>query len=81
VAQGLYQCGGIWESVGPIDLSTNFGIPLGTRYLVQAVGLLDAFSYWGSTGLACIRVTTETTTDVPSESPTSWGRVKLLYGN
>jgi len=79
VAQGLYQCGGVWESVGPLELA-HFGVPLGTRYVVQAVGLLDAFSGWGSTGLVRILVTTDATTDVSVES-SSWGWVKSLYAH
>lgn len=75
VAQGLpMQCGGVWETVGPLDL-TQIGIPLGSIYHVQLIGFQDAEFGYGTTGFACLRVRSETSpvADVP------WQRVKLLY--
>jgi hypothetical protein len=75
VARGTTECGGTWESVGPIDLRRS-GVPLGTNYSIVATFFRTSP---GSTiqtiGLRCIRVTT-------AQSPVSgtlWGSVKRLY--
>lgn len=75
VAQSSGQCEGVWESIGPIDL-TRHGIPLGSLYRVQALFLVTPpYGFeWRSVGLACVRVT--------STSPVrelTWGLVKGLY--
>ena len=78
VAQGAEQCGGTWESIGPIDLA-RYGVPLGEPYNVQCV-----FFRLGpeprtprSVGLSCIRVTSSITT----VSKATWGMVKSLYAD
>jgi len=75
IAQGAEQCGGTWESVGPIDLA-RYGVPLGDPYNVQC-----AFFRHGpeprtprSVGFSCIRVTSSTPV-----SKATWGIVKSLY--
>jgi hypothetical protein len=75
VAQGLPpQCGGVWETVGPIDL-TQVGVPLGWLYHVQLVGFVDGSTGLGSAGVACVRVS-----GVPSTViGTTWQRAKCLY--
>src|SRR5262245_20267224 len=56
VAHGIpRQCGGIWETIGPLDL-TQSGIPLETIYHVQLIGLRDAEIGYGSVGFACLTV-------------------------
>jgi hypothetical protein len=79
VAQGGMQCGGTWESIGPLDLRPH-GVPLGAYYNLQLVffeavpgQIPDATSH--SIGFACIRVTSH-----PSGvEALSWGNVKRLY--
>lgn len=68
------QCGGIWESIGPFDLS-QVGVPVGERYHVQLEGLDDIGG--GSTAIAGIRVTT--VTDVLGIRPVEWGAFKQIY--
>ena len=74
VAQGSDQCGGLWESVGPIDL-TQRGVALGKKYHVQLVFFEDNGSGWQSNGVSCIRVTSSPDLVVTN----TWGRVKQLY--
>jgi hypothetical protein len=79
VAQGGTQCGGTWESVGPLDLRP-YGVPLGSYYNLQLVFFqalpggfpgLEAHSI----GFSCIRVVSH-----PSGvQPSSWSNVKQLY--
>jgi len=78
VAQGADQCGGTWESVGPLDLR-HYGVRLGKPYTVQCIffrpplgsGLFPARSI----GFSCIRVTTAPT----AVTTVNWGIVKSLY--
>lgn len=74
--RSLAQCGGLWETVGPIEI-TRF-TPIGSFYRVQLV-FLEGYppSSFGlrSPGLGCIRVTAKPT----SMHAHSWGAVKLLY--
>ena len=80
VAQGTYQCGGIWESVGPIDL-TQHSIPLGALYRVQLeffATLPDVHGVFrSSVGVSCVRVTTHP--DPTAVRPGSWTVLKSLY--
>jgi hypothetical protein len=76
VAPGADQCGGTWESVGPLDLRL-YGVPLGAPYSVQCVFFTGIPHRWTarSVGFSCIRVTSYPTTiaSIP------WGSVKSLY--
>ena len=77
VAQGIpSQCGGVWEAVGPIDL-TGLGIPLGTDYLVQLVGYRGINPSRSSAAVACVEVRSGATTSVVRDN--RWGHVKMLY--
>lgn len=77
VAQGLpLQCGGVWETLGPIDLS-RLGAPLGATYHVQLEGYRDLFGGFSSARIACLRVTTEQ--QGSSVGELAWSRVKSLY--
>ena len=78
VAQGGTQCGGTWESVGPVDL-TPYGVALGENYHVQCVffesmpGPLGGVAH--TIGFSCIKVTSQ-----PDAVHTaSWSLVKHLY--
>jgi hypothetical protein len=82
VARGLDQCGGIWDSIGPIDL-TDYFIPLGGYYRLQVISFVHfwprppAPPRWTSPGLSCVRVTSH-----PVASPVAaidWGNLKRLY--
>src|SRR5262245_35947934 len=56
VAQGIVQqCGGVWETVGPIDLTQN-GVLLGGIYHVQLVGFYDPTINQGTVAVACVEV-------------------------
>ena len=79
VAQGGPECGGTWESVGPINL-VPFGVPLGGLYSVQAVffeALPDDHGEipFHSIGFSCIRITSHPT----AVASTTWSNVKALY--
>jgi hypothetical protein len=76
VANGSEQCGGIWESVGPLDL-TRYGLPLGALYSVHCVffRLSPQERTTRSVGFSCIRVTSNPTTVAAA----TWGLVKSLY--
>jgi hypothetical protein len=79
VALGSSQCGGLWESVGPLDL-TRIGVPIGGLYHVQLVFFEDHYSGWRSNGFSCIRVSNDLVTDVPlSVATRSWGGMKILF--
>jgi hypothetical protein len=76
VAQGGPDCGGTWESVGPINL-TSFGVPLGALYHVQ-VSFFESLPpdpVLRSIGLSCIRVTPHPT----AVASTTWSNVKVLF--
>jgi hypothetical protein len=80
VAQGLpQQCEGVWETVGPLDLTQN-GIPLGTTYHIQLVGFRFSRlgSSYGSTGVSCVRVTSSAS-NPSAVAAAAWGGVKALY--
>lgn len=75
VAQGIpAQCGGVWESVGRIDL-TRLGVPLGAPYHVQLEGFRGGGG--GATAVAAVRVTTEPATE-PIRGA-AWAHIKQLY--
>lgn len=76
VANSVRQCGGVRETIGPIDPATFVGVHLGQEYIVQLVFLRDKDSLWGSVGIASIDVTHDTTTSVADGT---WGLVKALY--
>jgi hypothetical protein len=76
VAQGAEQCGGTWQSIGPIDL-TRYGVPFGEPYHVQCVFFRttpDRITI-RSAGFACIRLISHPL----AIQPASWGVVKRLY--
>jgi hypothetical protein len=83
VAQGGQQCGGTWESIGPIELR-EYGVPDGANYSVQLV-FFEAVPYPDdpirrgleskSIGFSCIRVTSH-----PEIARIlGWSAVKRLY--
>ena len=81
IAQGGPACGGVWESVGPIDLA-QFGVPLGELYNVQAVFFesLPSPAFPGrylfhSIGFSCIRITSHPL----AVTAARWSAVKALY--
>jgi hypothetical protein len=78
VAHGTHQCEGIWESVGPIDL-TEHSIPLGALYRVQLeffASLPDVHEVnRTSVGVSCVRVTPATS----AVRAATWGAVKAMY--
>ena len=80
VAQGGPDCGGTWESVGPINLS-SFGVPLGALYHVQTTffeSLPDPLSGYvqvHSLGFSCLRVTSHPV----AVASTTWSNVKVHY--
>ena len=77
-ALGGPECGGTWESVGPLDLRP-YGIVVGEQYSIRAVfmeTLLDRFGQiFHSVGFSCIRVTSHPT----AVASTAWSNVKQLY--
>jgi hypothetical protein len=73
-AYGARQCGGTWETIGPLDLFKLIGLPLGERYLVQVIFLRHPGGP-SSVGLARIDVTPEIT----GIAAGTWGHVKALY--
>ena len=74
--RGRGQCGGLWQSVGPIDLEFLFGITPGSLYRIRVV-FVQGLPEWVDTSpaLRCIHVTAEPS--VIAEH--SWGHVKALY--
>ena len=78
VGQGANQCGGTWETFGPVDLR-GFGVPIGGQYNLQAV-FFEQFGHHPvlhSVGLSCIRVTAHP--DTTAVAPGSWSQLKSLY--
>jgi|SRR5262245_40491532 len=75
VAQGATVCGGVWESVGPIDLK-EYGIRLGDLYTIRAVFLesLPGTVNSHSVGFACIRVSGRL-----AVAPATWSTIKVFY--
>jgi hypothetical protein len=75
VAQGGPDCGGAWESVGPISL-VRFGVPLGALYHIQTAFFESRPpANFCTIGFSCLRVTPE-----PNGVATvDWGIVKSLY--
>ena len=79
VAQGGPECGGAWESVGPIDLRL-WGVRPGELYSVQVVFFESIPDHDGETpfysvGFSCIRVTSHPT----AVAPATWSAVKVLF--
>lgn len=75
VAQGVTLCGGVWESVGPIDLR-EYGTRLGDLYTIRAVFLesLPGTFTSHSIGFACIRVSHPL-----AVAPATWSSIKVIY--
>ena len=75
--RGSAQCGGLWTSVGPIDIINLFGITPGSLYRIR-VGFLQGPPDWFSNApaLHCIQVTSEAPSPVAQRS---WGNFKALY--
>jgi len=79
VAQGGPDCGGTWESVGPISLA-SFGVPLGSLYHLQAVFFESIPDDSGrvsfhSVGFSCLQVTSHPT----AVGSATWTNVKALF--
>ena len=77
VAQGGPECGGTWESVGPISL-VRFGVPLGALYHIQMTffeSLPPPAGQFCTLGFSCLRVMPEPDAVVA----VNWGNVKALY--
>lgn len=79
VAQGGSECGGAWESAGPINLRP-FGVPLGALYTVQVLFFESVPDHHGepsfyTVGFSCLRVTTHPT----AVASTTWSNLKVLY--
>ena len=77
-ALGGTECGGTWESVGPLDLR-QYGIVVGEHYNIRAVFLEtlpdDSGRIYHTIGFSCIRVTSH-----PSAvTSTTWSNVKVLF--
>jgi len=76
IARGFpWQCGGVWESIGPLDL-TQVGVPLGSEYHVQLIGFSG--SYIQSVAVACVEVVGPGATS--PVRPVTWEIVKRIYG-
>ena len=75
IAQGGQLCGGLWESVGPVDLR-EYGIHLGDLYTIQAVFLesLPGTVTSHSIGFSCIRVSHPL-----AVAPATWSTIKVLF--
>lgn len=75
VGQGIVrQCGGTWESIGPVDLTQNGVLP-GGLYHVQLVGFVNPDNGYGTVGVACIEIRSATN----GIQAVTWQRVKHLY--
>lgn len=77
VAQGGPDCGGAWESVGPISL-VRFGVPPGALYHIQMPffeGPPPPTGQFHTIGFSCLRVTSHP----DAITAVSWGTVKSLY--
>jgi len=75
ITRSLDTCGGVWESVGPVEI-TRF-TPLGSFYRIQ-VAFLQAYPpHWDirSPALRCIRVTVAP----DAIASTSWSNLKILF--
>lgn len=73
VAHGGNQCGGIWETSGPLDITSI--VPLGSLYAIQLVFFYAAYGAYLSPAVDCIRVTAQ---PMAIEART-WSQVKTLY--
>ena len=78
-AHGGVQCGGTWESVGPVDLAP-YGVPFGAYYSLQVAffeflpsPIFGTVAH--SIGFSCIRVTSHPTL----VAGTTWSNVKALF--
>lgn len=75
VGQGIVrQCGGTWESVGPLDLTLSGVLP-GGLYHVQLVGFVNPDNGYGTVGVACVELSSPTSL----VQTVNWQRVKQLY--
>jgi hypothetical protein len=73
VAQGGPDCGGAWESVGPISLE-RFGVPRGALYHIQ-IPFFESAAGFHTIGFACLRVISH-----PDPiAAINWGTVKSIY--
>ena len=74
VARGSETCGGVWESIGPIDLSRY--VLLGELYTIQLTFFdADVVPFARSVALSCVQVTSHPT----ALHSSSWSRAKTLY--
>lgn len=77
VGFGTRQCGGLWETIGPLDL-VRHGVPVGSGYRVQALFFATPAHPHAiearSVSLACVRITEASSTQI-----VEWGQVKRLY--
>jgi hypothetical protein len=74
--RGLGQCGGLWETIGPIE-TIPFGISPGDLYRIRILFIQPTPNSGGhSPALGCVSVTTETPRAIAHKS---WGQVKQIY--
>jgi hypothetical protein len=77
VAQGGPDCGGAWESVGPISL-VRFGVPAGALYHIQMAFFESGpppARQFHTLGFACLRVSSHP----DAVTAASWGTIKTYY--
>jgi hypothetical protein len=76
VAHSADQCGGTWESVGPLDL-TAYGVPMGAPYSVSCAFFRStpADITARTVGFSCIRIHTSASLVAAAQ----WSAVKVLY--
>jgi hypothetical protein len=74
-AHSLINCGGVWESIGPIELSPRF-VPFGDTYTIQVTFLeADPPPFGRSVAVSCLQVVS----NANSAARTQWSQVKALY--
>lgn len=78
-ARGSGQCGGTWESIGPLD-PDDLLVPLGSLYRIRVsfIQFTRTLPFPRSPALGCIRVTTNVGNSAPIAGAT-WSGVKTLY--
>lgn len=75
VVHGLPACGGVWESIGPFELSPRY-VPYGELYTIQLTLLEgDPPPFLRSVAVSCLRVTAESV----GVADITWSRAKALY--
>ncbi len=73
---GTEACGGVWQSIGPVDL--RWYLYPGERYTIQLTFIdTDPPPFGRSTAVSSLQVTTDSV--VSGVWPSTWGDVKRLY--